>query len=202
MAGEPRTAKCPATREAVEEQEENGEVGCPICGRPADAHPSEVDQFSLDTADRALAVPHREDDRPCGCDSCMDYGAEDEGFDWTRIPPANRIAIRVLDSGDDRFALLVTALREHAEAAAPASSAGLDGLRAALDRLEARPTTDIETLNARTLFDKAKRSATQEVTITAQALRMLLPAIENEAKAQIFRALRAALATSTEEPRA
>jgi hypothetical protein len=67
-----------------------------------------------------------------------------------------------------------------------------DGLDAALTRLEARPTTEIETGNALALFEKAKRSATQEVTITAQALRMLLPAIENEAKTQVFRALRAA----------
>jgi rubrerythrin len=31
-------ALCPATREAVEEQEERGEVGCPLCGRPSQMH--------------------------------------------------------------------------------------------------------------------------------------------------------------------
>jgi len=33
---------CPATREAVWEQEEfYGEIGCSLCGRAADAHPVE-----------------------------------------------------------------------------------------------------------------------------------------------------------------
>ena len=32
---------CPASREAVEDQEERGEVGCPLCGRPADEHAEE-----------------------------------------------------------------------------------------------------------------------------------------------------------------
>jgi hypothetical protein len=76
-----------------------------------------------------------------------------------------------------------------------------DGLDAALTRLEARPTTEIETSNALVLFERAKRSATQEVTITAQALRMLLPAIENEAKTQVFRALRVARLEVTRESR-
>jgi len=34
---------CPAAYEAVIEREEAGEVGCPICGRPAEAHSPEVD---------------------------------------------------------------------------------------------------------------------------------------------------------------
>jgi hypothetical protein len=32
---------CPATYEAVWEQEELGSGGCPVCGRPANAHPTE-----------------------------------------------------------------------------------------------------------------------------------------------------------------
>lgn len=64
-------------------------------------------------ADRALAVEHREDDQPCGCDECMSYGAEDEGFDWYKVSPARRIVLRVLDSGDDRLAPIATAFREH-----------------------------------------------------------------------------------------
>lgn len=73
----------------------------------------------FDAADRALAVAHRDDDRPCGCDSCMDYGAEDEGVAWDRLTPARRIAIRVLDSGDDRLAPLATAIRENLAATEP-----------------------------------------------------------------------------------
>ena len=73
------------------------------------------------------------------------------------------------------------------------------GLREALMALLAQPTTDIRTLNARTLFDKAVRSATQEVTITAQQLRVLLPAIEAEAVSQV---IRAALSRDTAEPEA
>lgn len=67
-------------------------------------------------ADRALAVEHREDDQPCGCDDCMSYGAEDEGFDWYRLRPERRIALRVLDSGDDRLAPLAQTICEHEEA--------------------------------------------------------------------------------------
>jgi hypothetical protein len=66
--------------------------------------------------DRLLAVAHREDDQPCGCDDCMGYGAEDAGSDWYRIPVANRIVMRILDSGDDRFAPLVKAFRDHEDA--------------------------------------------------------------------------------------
>ncbi len=69
-------------------------------------------------ADRALAVTHREDDQPCGCDDCMSYGAEDSGFDWYKVAPARRIVLRVLDSGDERLAPIATAFREHEEAAA------------------------------------------------------------------------------------
>lgn len=32
---------CPATREAVEEMEERGEMGCPLCAAPAYAHQGE-----------------------------------------------------------------------------------------------------------------------------------------------------------------
>lgn len=78
----------------------------------------------LDAADRALAVPHREDDEACGCDDCMDYGAEDVGAAWHRLTPARRIALRVLDSGDDRFAPIVRAIREHDAAYAETSEHG------------------------------------------------------------------------------
>ncbi len=67
-------------------------------------------------ADRSLAVEHREDDQPCGCDECMSYGAEDEGFDWYKVAPPRRIVLRALDSGDDRLAPLAVAFREHEEA--------------------------------------------------------------------------------------
>jgi hypothetical protein len=33
---------CPSTREAIEEMEERGEVGCPLCGGPAVLHRGEV----------------------------------------------------------------------------------------------------------------------------------------------------------------
>ena len=34
--------ECPASRQAVEEREEiHGDVGCPLCGDPAAAHPPE-----------------------------------------------------------------------------------------------------------------------------------------------------------------
>ena len=39
--------RCPASREAVEEQEEYGEVDCPLCGRSAASHPSEEDDASV-----------------------------------------------------------------------------------------------------------------------------------------------------------
>jgi len=35
--------QCPATREAVEEQEEIGEVGCPLCGFGPRSHLTEAD---------------------------------------------------------------------------------------------------------------------------------------------------------------
>ena len=66
--------------------------------------------------DRLLAVEHREDDQACGCDECMSYGAEEMGADWYRLTPARRIALRVLDSGDDRLAALAVTIREHEEA--------------------------------------------------------------------------------------
>lgn len=68
-----------------------------------------------------------------------------------------------------------------------ARAATLARLRTAVEGLLAEPTTDIRTLNARTLFDKSKQSATQEITITAQQLRVLLPAIETEAETFIGR---------------
>ena len=66
-------------------------------------------------------------------------------------------------------------------------------LREALRRLEAEPTMNIVTGNGAALFDKAKASRTQEVTVSAQALVVLIPAIEHEARTQVFRVLRAAL---------
>ena len=62
------------------------------------------------------------------------------------------------------------------------------GLREALNRQLAEPTTSIRTPAAMALFDKARSSATGEVTITAQALRMLLPQIESEAVSLVIRA--------------
>lgn len=75
--------------------------------------PLTPDRPDFAAADRALAVPHREDDQACGCDVCMDYGAEDNGADWSRFPAANRIVIRALDSGDERLAPLAEAFRDH-----------------------------------------------------------------------------------------
>jgi len=40
--------ECPATREAVEEAEEWGEVGCPLCGQAADEHEPEGQVFEVD----------------------------------------------------------------------------------------------------------------------------------------------------------
>lgn len=68
--------------------------------------------------DRLLAVEHRADDEPCSCDECMSYGAEDAGVNWFRIPPANRIAMRILDGADERLAVLAKAFRDHDEAVA------------------------------------------------------------------------------------
>jgi ribosome-binding protein aMBF1 (putative translation factor) len=80
----------------------------------------------LRAIDLMLTVTHR-DDLPCACDDCMDYGAEDAGADWARIPAANRIVMRILDSGDDRLAPLVEAFRNH-ESAAVEDRAAPDGL--------------------------------------------------------------------------
>lgn len=63
--------------------------------------------------DRILAVPHREDDQPCACDECMSYGAEEAGADWYRLSPVRRIALRVLDSDDDRLAPLRDVIHEN-----------------------------------------------------------------------------------------
>jgi hypothetical protein len=41
LAGPLVTGGCPATREAVEEQEERGEIGCPLCSCQPEAHRSE-----------------------------------------------------------------------------------------------------------------------------------------------------------------
>ncbi len=40
---------CPASREAVEEQEELGEVGCSICGRDARLHRRDLDTATKET---------------------------------------------------------------------------------------------------------------------------------------------------------
>ena len=93
---------------------------------PATANPSSADtvpagdepeRLDLAAIDRLLAVAHREDDEPCNCDECMAYGGDDNGVDWYRVPVANRIAIRILDGADDRFAPLVKAFRDHDEEA-------------------------------------------------------------------------------------
>lgn len=47
------------------------------CG--GECWPSEA--LDLAAIDRLLAVEHREDDQPCSCDECMEYGAEDAGAD-------------------------------------------------------------------------------------------------------------------------
>jgi hypothetical protein len=73
---------------------------------------------------------------------------------------------------------------------AEAVAADRASLIAAVVRRLSEPTTNFRTSAARTLFDKAMGSATQEITISAQALRMVLPAIEEQA---IDLALRAAL---------
>ncbi|MEK0431475.1 MAG: hypothetical protein RL139_1279 [Gemmatimonadota bacterium] len=78
---------------------------------------------ALWVASWALALPHRLDDKLCGCDSCMDYAGEDEGFAWDRLPPASRIILRVLDSGDDRFEPIRAAIREHDIDPTPPASA-------------------------------------------------------------------------------
>lgn len=72
----------------------------------------------LAAVDRALALAHRTDDKLCGCDSCMEYWAEDEGINWFGLTAARRIVLRVLDSGDDRFEPLVRGISEHDEALA------------------------------------------------------------------------------------
>lgn len=84
---------------------------------------SETWTLPLEAIDRLLAAPHREDDEPCSCDECMAYGAEDAGADWYRIPPANRIVMRVLDGADDRFAALLAAFRDHDSAASGSPAA-------------------------------------------------------------------------------
>ena len=68
--------------------------------------------------DRALTPPHRDDDKLCGCDSCMEYWAEDEGVNWSRLIPQRRVALRVMDSGDDRLEPLRTAFVENIEGSA------------------------------------------------------------------------------------
>lgn len=73
----------------------------------------ELRSLDLLAVDRLLAVPHRDDDQPCSCDECMAYGAEDAGADWFRMPVANRIAIRILDGADSRFADLAEAFAAH-----------------------------------------------------------------------------------------
>jgi hypothetical protein len=74
---------------------------------------------------------------------------------------------------------------------------GYLGLREALERELNAPWTNIRTTAARGLFEKAKASRTGEVTIAAQELAVLLPAIESSA---VFLALRAALAAAEAAP--
>lgn len=47
-----RSGECPATREAVWEQEEHGEIGCPLCGSDALLHRSEEPDASAETQRR------------------------------------------------------------------------------------------------------------------------------------------------------
>lgn len=43
--GEALTARdCPGTRESIEEMEERGEVGCPLCGARAGLHRNESEE--------------------------------------------------------------------------------------------------------------------------------------------------------------
>ena len=51
----------------------------------------------------AAAITHREDDKPCGCDGCMEIGAEENGVDWWRLPKADRERLRRNSLGDDRL---------------------------------------------------------------------------------------------------
>ncbi len=90
---------------------------------------------ALWVASWALALPHRLDDKLCGCDSCMDYAGEDEGFAWDRLPPASRIILRVLDSGDDRFEPIRAAIREHDIDPTPPASAVPETRDLDVDRL-------------------------------------------------------------------
>lgn len=55
-------------------------------------------------------------------------------------------------------------------------------------------------LNSRTLFEKALSSPTQEVTVTAQALAYLLPAIEIEAAADERARIMTAMAAIRDDP--
>lgn len=52
--------------------------------------------------------------------------------------------------------------------------------------VEGLPTMDIRTSSAHALYDKALKSSTQEVTVTAQQLRVLLPTIETDAVAAVL----------------
>lgn len=65
--------------------------------------------------DRMLAVAHdpESEDQACSCDECMAYGAEDAGFDWYRLSPVRRIALRLLDGDDARLAPLRDAINEN-----------------------------------------------------------------------------------------
>jgi len=55
-------------------------------------------------------------------------------------------------------------------------------------------------LNSRTLFEKALASPTQEVTVTAQALVYLLPAIEAEAVVAEHARIKAAISAIRDDP--
>ena len=92
----------------------------------AAAPATDRERLGLRAADAALALPHRDDGQPCGCDSCMDYAAEDEGVAWHRLSPERRITLRVLDSGDERLSPLRLTIREHEAAAEPGAGEGLD----------------------------------------------------------------------------
>jgi hypothetical protein len=63
-----------------------------------------------------------------------------------------------------------------------------------------RPHPDIETMAGRAMFDKAMVGPTQELTITAQALRVVITAIEIEAETRVIRARLAADPVSPRSP--
>jgi hypothetical protein len=75
----------------------------------------------------------------------------------------------------------------------PPDALYVERLRAMLEHELSNPWTGIRSSAARALFDKAKASRTREVTIAAEQLVVLLPAIESQAVFLAFHALIAKL---------